>query len=342
MHSASSRTDATLLEVARDAGVSKTSVSRYFGGERERLSADLQARIAGAAQRLGYRPNQMARSLKGGRSRLIGMLVADIRNPFSVAVMHGLEQACRARGFSLMVCNTDNDPAQEREHLALLAGYRVEGLVINPTGQPSHELRQLADQGLPLVLLDRTLGDLEADVVGLDNAHAIDTALDHLLAQGYGEVLYLSEPPSRASSRQARLARVEQRLGEGAGLSGEACCLEPGDAPALNAAIAAFLAAPGAAPKALLCANGNVTLAATRALQALDVGLGETGLMGIDELDWCELVAPGITTLAQPTEDIGRAAVDRLLRRLDAPGERAPPRRSDYGGRLIARGSTRR
>lgn len=333
---------ATILEVARDAGVSKTSVSRYFGGERERLSRDMQRRIATSAKRLGYRPNQMARGLKGGHSRLVGMLVADIRNPFSVAVMHGVEQVCRKHGFSLMVCNTDNDPAQERDHLALLAAYRVEGLVINAAGRPSRELKALVDQGTPLVLLDRSLGDVEADMVGLDNIRVIDMALDHLQAQGYGELLYIGEPPAEASSRQTRLEHFREQLGV-RGLRGEACCLALDEgASALEHAIADFLAPQADAPRALLCANGNVTLSVTRALQAQGVALGETGLMGIDELDWCALVAPGITTLAQPTEEIGRTAMENLLQRLTAPGADAPPRRVQYQAELIARGSTRR
>ncbi|MFG6178718.1 substrate-binding domain-containing protein [Halomonas sp. THAF12] len=332
---------ATILEVARDAGVSKTSVSRYFAGERDRLSPDMQRRIASSAGRLGYRPNQMARGLKAGRSRLIGMLVADIRNPFSVAVMHGVEQACRAHGFSLMVCNTDNDPAQERDHLALLAAYRVEGLVINVAGSPGSELEALAAQSTPLVLLDRELDEVEADMVGLDNDQAIDAAIDHLRARGYGELLYVSEPAAQASSRQQRLHRFRERL-DADGLQGETCCLSLDDAPALERALAGFLERPSHAPKAVLCANGNVTLAVTRALQALDVTLGETGLIGIDELDWCALVAPGITTLAQPTEAIGRAAVDSLLQRLAAPERPAPSRRTLFTPELIARGSTRR
>lgn len=333
---------ATILEVARDAGVSKTSVSRYFGGERERLSRDMQRRIAASAKRLGYRPNQMARGLKGGHSRLVGMLVADIRNPFSVAVMHGVEQACREHGFSLVVCNTDNDPAQERDHLALLAAYRVEGLVINAAGHPSRELEALAAQGTPLVLLDRSLSDVAADMVGLDNTRVIDMALDHLQARGYGELLYVSEPPAEASSRQIRLERFREQLGI-RGLRGKACCMALDDsATSLEHAIANFLAPRADAPRALLCANGNVTVAVTRALQAQGVVLGETGLMGIDELDWCALVAPGITTLAQPTEEIGRTAMENLLQRLTAPGADAPPRRIQYQAKLIARGSTRR
>lgn len=333
----------TILEVASDAGVSKTSVSRYLGGERHRLSPTMQSRIAAAIQRLGYRPNQMARGLKGGRSKLIGMLVADIRNPFSVDVLHGVEQACRAQGFSLLVCNTDNDPTQERDHLALLASYRVEGLVINAAGRPSAELEALAAQGTPIALLDRSLSDFEADVVGLDNRGAIDMAVDHLLARGYGELLYVSEPPLAASPRQLRLERFRQRLDGDARLKGEALCLEVHlDSRPLREALARFLAGSPETPRAILCANGNVTLAVAHALQAMHVRLGEVGLLGIDELDWCALAGPGITTLAQPTEAIGRAAIDNLVQRLSHEGRQPPPRRTEYAGRLIPRGSTQR
>ncbi|MCL7931688.1 LacI family DNA-binding transcriptional regulator [Halomonas llamarensis] len=331
----------TILEVAREAKASKTSVSRYFSGERERLSPCMQTRIAAAAQRLGYRPNRMASGLKRGRSKLIGMLVADIRNPFSIAVMYGVEQACRERGLSLMVCNTDNDPAQEREHLSLLASYQIEGLVINAVGSLDQELQTLVQQGIPLVLLERELSEVEAEVVGLDNARAIDLALDHLQDRGYGELLYLSEPPGLASPRQARLTRFQQGVAA-RNLTGETHCQPLSEPETLQNAISNFIARPGTSPKALLCANGNATLAATRALQAHGAPLGDIGLIGIDELDWCELVSPGITTLAQPTEAIGRAAVECLMRRREAGDRTTPSRQVHFQAILIPRGSTRR
>lgn len=331
---------ATIIEVAREAGASKTSVSRYFAGERDKLSPPLCERIAAAAQRLDYRPNQMARGLKGGRSRLIGMLVADIRNPFSVAVMHGVERACREQGLALLVCNTDNDPELERTHLSLMTSYQVEGLIINASGSPDTELHALTERGLPLVLLDRELGAVQADLVGLDNAAAIDMALDHLAEQGYGELLYLSEPPERASPRRERLTRFQAGLAARR-LTGEIHTMSGSDEE-LQHAIEAFLTRSGNrrsgdVPRALLCANGAVTLAATRALQRVGVRLGETGLMGIDELDWCALVGPGITTLAQPTEAIGQQAVASLLAQ---PVNQAKASQHRFAPRLIARGST--
>lgn len=332
----------TIIEVARDAGVSKTSVSRYLSDERHRLSPSMQARIADSVKRLGYLPNQMARGLKGGRSKLIGILVADIRTPFSVDMLHGVEQACRARGFSLLVCNTDNDPVQERAHLALLASYRVEGLVINAAGGSCDELKTLAGQGMPVVLVDRALADFEIDVVGLDNVHAIDLAIDHLATQGYRELLFVSEPPQAASSRQIRLARFRQRISQ-SDLSGEVLCqrLQPQD-DRLQQALSGFINAPPSLPRAIICGNGNVTLAVAHALQALGAQLGEVGLLGVDELDWCALAGPGITTLAQPTEAIGLAAIERLMQRLNDPASQPSPRHTVYAGHLIPRGSTQR
>lgn len=116
------RTRVTISEVAKAAGVSKATVSRYMGEDRQLLAEATAARIAAVVERLGYRPNRMASALKRGRTGLIGMLLADIRNPYSVAVMHGVETACRQQGYSLVVCNTDCDDDQERTPPAGPAG----------------------------------------------------------------------------------------------------------------------------------------------------------------------------------------------------------------------------
>lgn len=327
---------ATLIEVAKLAGTSKTSVSRFFGPERERLTSRLQTRIANAADTLGYQPNLMARGLKGGGSRLLGMLVADIRNPFSVAVVHGVEQAARAHGYSLIVCNTDNDPEQEQQHLRLLNSYQVEGLIINAAGQPEAPLQALMHSGIPLVLLDRGIRQLDANVIGLDNALAIDMALEHLVHQGYRSILYVSESPACASTRQERLQRFTQQAET---LSVKSQTLILSNVASHAQTLEAFAKHSVSAPGAVLCANGNVTLAMTRSFQKLNIAIGPTGLMGIDELDWCELITPGITTLAQPTDDIGHAAVACLLNQLNGPTP-ASSVRYRHAPRLQVRGST--
>jgi LacI family kdg operon repressor len=276
----------------------------------------------------------MARGLKRGRTRLIGMLVADILNPYSVAVMHGVETACREHGYSLVVCNTDRDDEQERHHLAALQSYNVEGLIVNTLGHHPGELRALHRE-LPMVLVDRQLAELDTDLVGLDNADAVEQALDHLQHRGFRDILLVTEPLDGTSSRIERVQAFNASIGRRPALKGQV--LQTDDF--FRDGLRAFLSASGPGPKALFTCNGVATLCATRQLRDLGCLLfDEVGLLALDELDWYPLVGSGITALAQPTDEIGRTAFERLLARLE--GDREPARRVTFPAQLIVRGST--
>ncbi|WP_332874247.1 LacI family DNA-binding transcriptional regulator [Pseudomonas palleroniana] len=332
--SAAQRSRVTMLDVAERAGVSKASVSRFIGDDRALLSDAIALRIEHAIEALGYRPNQMARGLKRGRTRLIGMLVADIRNPYSIAVMHGVETACRRHGYSLVVCNTDRDDEQERQHLAALRSYNIEGLIVNTLGHHLDQLLELQRE-MPLVLVDRKVEPLHSDLVGLDNPAAVRMALEHLQQQGYRDVLMVSEAADGTSSRLERQASFIAEIERRPGLTGKVLELDE----ALENNLQVFLAKPGA--KALFCANGVAALACTRALKTLGCHLfDDVGLLALDDLDWYPLVGSGITALAQPTEVIGASAFDCLLKRLR--GDTDPTRTLDFLPELIVRGSTRR
>ncbi len=330
------RTRVTMNDVADLAGVSKASVSRFIGDDRQLLSEAIAKRIEQAIDTLGYRPNQMARGLKRGRTRLIGMLVADIRNPYSIAVMHGVETACRKHGYSLVVCNTDRDDEQERLHLAALRSYNIEGLIVNTLGHHLDELRELHSE-LPMVLVDRKVDELHSDLVGLDNVAAVRQALDHLQDAGYRDVLMVTEPQDGTSSRIERVDAFKQQMAERTGMRGQVC--ETGES--LRGRLRDFLAQQSPGPKALFTANGVATLITTRQLHELGCHLfNDIGLIALDELDWYPLVGSGITSLAQPTHEMGITAFECLLNRLR--GDQEPVRLYDFPAQLIARGSTRR
>jgi len=330
--SAAQRSRVTMLDVAERAGVSKASVSRFIGDDRGLLSEAIALRIEHAIDELGYRPNQMARGLKRGRTRLIGMLVADIRNPYSIAVMHGVETACRQHGYSLVVCNTDRDDDQERQHLAALRAYNIEGLIVNTLGHHLDQLLELQRE-MPLVLVDRKVEPLHSDLVGLDNPVAVRMAVEHLEQQGYRDLLLVSEATDGTSSRLERLDSFKEEIANRPTLTGAVVELDS----KLEQRLQKFLAKSG--PKALFCANGIAALACTRALKNLGCNLFEdVGLIALDDLDWYPLVGNGITALAQPTEAIGAKAFDCLLKRLR--GDTEPTRTLDFLPQLIVRGST--
>ena len=160
----------TISDVAKAAQTGKTSISRYLNGEKHLLSDALLARIEAAIAELDYRPSLMARNLKRGRTRLIGLIIADITNPYSVNVLSGIEAACREKGFTPLVCNTNNEVNQELHYLDLLRSYQVEGIVVNAVGMREEGLQRLQQSALPMVLIDRKIPDFSCDVVGLDNA----------------------------------------------------------------------------------------------------------------------------------------------------------------------------
>ncbi|MCD5993161.1 LacI family DNA-binding transcriptional regulator [Pseudomonas sp. CDFA 602] len=325
----------TMNDVADLAGVSKASVSRFIGEDRQLLSDAIALRIEQAIETLGYRPNQMARGLKRGRTRLIGMLVADIRNPYSIAVMHGVETACRRHGYSLVVCNTDRDDEQERLHLAALRSYNIEGLIVNTLGHHLDELRDLHRE-LPMVLVDRKVDQLDSDLVGLDNPAAVRQAIDHLRSSGYRDIMLVTEQQDGTSSRQERMSAFKTETARHADLRGQVLQIDE----QLPANLKAFLSAPGPGPKALFTANGVATLTCTRLLHESGCALFEDiGLIALDELEWYPLVGSGITSLAQPTHDIGVTAFECLLGRLR--GDQAPSKLFDFPAKLIVRGSTR-
>jgi len=233
-----------------------------------------------------------------------------------------------------VVCNTNRDDEQERHHLVALQSYNVEGLIVNTLGRHPGELLNL-QRDIPMVLVDRQLPELNVDLVGLDNADAIEQALDHLQARGYRDILAVTEPLDGTSSRLERVQAFKASISRRAGMRQQ---LLEVDAH-LQAGLGAFLAGNGHGPQAIFTFNGVATLAVTRVLHDTGCQLfQDVGLIALDELDWYPLVSSGITALAQPTERIGVAAFDCLLGRLR--GESGAPRRIDFKADLIIRGST--
>lgn len=331
----------TISDVAKAAKTGKTSISRYLNGEKHLLSEALLARIEKAIADLDYRPSLMARSLKRGRTRLIGLIIADITNPYSVDVLSGIEAACRDKGFTPLVCNTNNEVNQEQHYLDLLRSYQVEGIVVNAVGMREEGLNRLQQSALPMVLIDRKIPDFACDVVGLDNTQAATTATEHLIEQGFEAILFLSEPLGTVNTRRERLNAFHATLTRYPGVVAQNAEVPLAENTLLENTIRQFHQQHRGMRKAVMSANGALTLQVARALKRIGLNWGsDIGLLGFDELEWAELAGVGITTLKQPTWQIGYAAVEQVIRRIEGMAE--PVREHVFSGELIIRGSTAR
>ena len=309
---------ATIADVARVAGVSKATVSRFLNHRDKLLSPDIATRVEVAVAALAYVPSPMAQAFKRGRSRLIGLVVADVTNPFSVAVLRGAEKACQDAGYLLMLFNLGNDGAREREAIEALTAYQVDGFILNTLGRDASAAAASSRHGKPVVLVDRRHPGMQADFVSLDNAGAVRLAAEHLVQAGYGELLFVSEPVQGVSARMERQQAFCAFMAQSRpGAACHTCESTDTDAEGLDQALRALRERAGGQPPAVLSGNAVITLRLAAALARLGWRLGtDIGLVGFDETDWAPFVGPGLTTIAQPTDDLGREAVACLLARL--------------------------
>lgn len=334
---------ATIDDVARLAGVSKATVSRFLNNRDKLLTREISARVETAIAELGYVPSPMAQALKRGRSKLIGLVVADVANPFSVAVLRGAERACQEAGYLVVLFNLGNDQMRERSAVEALAAYRVEGFILNTLGGDLIGRTGLATHGKPVVLVDRRHPEMSSDFVSIDNFDAVSQAITHLRANGWRDFLHITEPIAGVSTRVERASAFRDYAVPQRGRATRAEVLEVATEhdPALFEALRALHHRSARRKLAIVSANAVTTLRVVAAVRELGLEFGkDLGFVGFDETEWAPLIGPGLTTIAQPTDDIGRVAATCLLERIG--GRHQPPRQILLPGNLVARGSSRR
>jgi LacI family fructose operon transcriptional repressor len=327
---------ASIKDVARQAGVSTTTVSRVLG-DSDAVRPALRERVQRAIVELAYRPNLAARRLRQQRASMVGLIVSDIRNPFFTEISRAVEDMAFCHDLRLILCNTDEDPAKEQAYLELMADEQASGVILSATLE---RLQRTAadDLPFPVVLIDRAPDPAgpraRCDVVQIDNTGAARRLTQHLLGQGHRRFVVLAG--SRSSTGRERQAGIEGLLREH-GLQPYVMALPP-TAAAAQDAVRSLLAA-GERPDALLATSGLLLLGAVQALQAAGLAWPQDiALAGFDNNEWTALLRPGITVIAQPTQEMGRSAGELLLQRIAEP-DRAP-RRIVLDGELLVRGSS--
>ncbi|GAM06243.1 LacI family DNA-binding transcriptional regulator [Novosphingobium sp. MBES04] len=320
-----------IKDVARIAQVSPATVSRVLSGRS--VDPAMHERVLAAVKSTGYRPNLAARRLRSQHTNTIGLIVADIRNPFFTAVSRAIESLAAARGMRVILCNTDEDPAKEAAYLELMHEERVTGVILAPCRQHPHK-SALSTPDYPLILIDRSLPGRALDSVLLDNDAMAEQLVRHLHEQGHRRITGLfGSASSTGIERRAGFERAMHDLG----LDAEAIAVPHDTATAQRMVNERLTAADR--PDALLASNGVLLLSVLGALRDLGLSVpGDIALAGFDNNDWMEFVGAGLSVIEQPVEEIGRTAMTMLLDRLDHA--EAPARKVVLAGRLIARGSS--
>jgi len=305
---------ATMKEVAELAGVSITTVSHVIN-ETRFVSDDLGERVRKAIQELSYQPDQRARSLRVGKSDTIAMLVTDIQNPFFPAVVRGSEDCAREHGYSLILCNTDEDPSQEELYVSLMMERRVDGFLIAPSIRPEHTLQALVDQSSPLVIIDRPCS-LPVDQVFSDNENGAYQATKYLVELGHtriGAIVELEGIPTFDDR-----VRGWRRALEEAGISIESGWLRQAGLEVEGAATAAGKLLQGERRVTAVFATNNVmTLGMLEHLKETTLACPkDVSLVGFDDPEWAASFNPAITSIAQQPYEMGYRGVELLIQRI--------------------------
>ena len=313
----------TIRDVARLASVSTATVSNVLNGSRN-VAADTRERVLKAVDALGYSPHPAARSMRGGASALLGLIVADIINPFFTELVHSVERAAHAKGYSVLLCNSDEDLGRERQHLKLLRSQRVDGIILAATGHSSRERSAALGQlRVPVVLVDRGFEEFGLDAVILDNHGAALLAMRHLLAFGHQRIAMIGGPLTLSTGAQ-RLAGYRESLIEAGVRYDPRWVRDVGfrEQPAYEAA--RELLAPPDRPTAMFAANNLIAIGMMRAIADAKLRCPEDiSIVSIDDFSWANAFRPRLTTVAQPVAEMGETAMRLLLARLDgsATGE---------------------
>ncbi len=308
---------ATIQDVARQARVSAATVSRVLNGSRN-VDPALVRRVRAAVKALGYQPNGVARSLRRRESSLWAVIVPDVGNPFFTSMVRGVEDAAQGSGYSVVLCNSDESPGKEAGYIAAAAAERMSGVIISPASTRDTDVSPLLDLGIPVVAVDRRLRDA-ADTVLVDNERAAEEATEHLIDMGYRRVACITGP-SQAMTAGERLAGYQRALHR-RGLDVQPSLARHADFRERGGyeAMASLLA--DATPDAVFVANNLMTIGALECLVHHGIEVPrEIGIVGFDEIPWADLVRPSLSTVAQPTYEMGKTAGQLLTTRRDSPG----------------------
>lgn len=310
---------ATIRDVARAAGVSISTVSLALN-DSGRVGPETYRRIWAAAEALGYAPNPLAQSLKSGRTRLIGMILGDVSNPFFGRLLKEVERAALENGHLVVVSDSGADPTRERAILAHLSGQRVAGIMLSPHGHAADYVEAIKGLSVPLVLVDHKVEGVVADFVGSDNGLASAMLTEHIIRFGHRRIAFIGGRAGLWTAEHRKAGFLATM--EAANIAVDESLVVDGEYEGERAYEQAMrLLTRADRPTAIIAANNVMALGALQAMN--DLGFrcpDDVSLTSIDDVPWGNVIQPRITMVVQPIIDMARCATEFLLERINARG----------------------
>lgn len=314
----------TIADVARECGVGSMTVSRVMNGKKH-VSTAMTKRVRAAIVKLGYEPNEAARILKGQPPRTIGLIVPDLADPFFSTCAHAVQQLAARHGYMTLLFTCEGQTNTEAQELAMMKSRNIAGILIVPSNVSSdHQLKELRARGVPIVMLDRTLPDLDAGEVMVENREGAHKAISHLIQHGHRQILCVGYD-SKFNSIGQRISGYREAMTQ-AGLKPQLLIVNRDSS--IVPQLLKRLRSPKR-PTALFTLNNVTTTGTLHVLQRENIIVPrDVAIIGFDDFDLASLLAVPLTAVRQPAAELGRSAARLLLDwiRFGSHGEYLSPR----------------
>jgi LacI family transcriptional regulator, galactose operon repressor len=331
-----------LIDVALEAGVHPGTASRALNpATRDRVSPETSRRILKVAEKLGYFPNTIARGLRTSKSFVVGMVVPDITNPLFPPMVRAAEQVLSLAGYTLVLTDTDNDSATERRQVEQLRARGTDGFIIATARWKDPLLEEIADHGVPTVLVNRNTASRRLPYVGGDDRTGVQLAVEHLAKLGHQRMVHLGGPQDTSTGRDRASAFLQavDGLGLSTGPNQVSACRSYTEAAGAEAARQLLRSTQDIT--AIVCGNDLIALGALSVLAEAGIACPEDmSVVGFNNMAMVDRLTPPLTTVRLPLQQIGELSARLLLAEIERRTHNAGPAQTLLGVQLEVRGTT--
>ena len=305
----------TIRDVAKLAGVAPITVSRVVNNTGY-ISQATREKVESAINELGYVPNMLGPSLRFNQTMTLAMVVTDITNPFWTTVTRGVEDIAQANGYSTILCNTDESEDKQEQYLQMLLRRRIDGILLVPTSSSPDPIQLIQKQGIPVVVLDRKISDVEVDIVRTDSEEGAYQLTQHLISLGHRDISILAGP-QKVSTAVDRVAGYSRAFTENHLVVDDTFVLWGSFSQESGYEMTKHALAHQPKLTALFATNNFLALGAMQAIQEQGLNIpDDIALVAFDDIPPAFNINPFLTAANQPAREMGKQAAHLLLKRI--------------------------